>query len=81
MHSPIKDLALSGFTEVMPLERPAEPPRSFAARVRARLAEWRHRVRSQNELAQLTDRDWDTGDYGISRWQAEAVLRTPFWTK
>ena len=73
MHSPIKDLALSSFTEVAPLARIA-PPRGLLARMQTRLAEWRHLVRSRNELARLTSTDWEIGDYGISRAQAERIL-------
>lgn len=79
MHSPIKDLALSHFTEIAPLARAAGEPISWLARLRARIAEWRQGIRSRNELARLTETDWAVGDYGIQRWQAEAALRQPFW--
>jgi uncharacterized protein YjiS (DUF1127 family) len=81
VHSPIRDIALSDFTEVAPLARVVGEPANFAARLRARLAAWGRRIRDRNELAQLTARDWAMGDYGINRWQAEALLRQPFWSK
>ena len=81
MHSPIKDLALSSFTEVAPLARAPHAPRSLPARLRALVAEWRERLRTRDELARLTETDWAVGDYGISRCQAEALLRRPFWSK
>ena len=67
VHSPIKDLALSSFTEVAPLARPRGASPSFLTRMRARWADWRHHLRSRNELGRLTARDWAVGDYGVSR--------------
>jgi uncharacterized protein YjiS (DUF1127 family) len=81
MHSPVQDLALSSFTERAPVG-----PRSFSTQLRAvaetlssRFAEWRSNIRTRNQLRQLADHDWATSDIGISRWQAEAELRKPFW--
>ena len=81
MHSPLKDLALSSFTEVAPLARVAPPRRDFIGRLQTRFAEWRHSVRTRNELARLTATDWEIGDYGISRSQAEELLNGPVRAK
>jgi uncharacterized protein YjiS (DUF1127 family) len=77
VHSPIKDLALSSFTEVAPLARIAPPRQGLLARLQTRFAEWRHLVRSRNELARLTATDWEIGDYGITRLEAEKILNGP----
>ena len=81
MHSPVQDLALSGFT----VRDPVGPRSSCTglhnavASLGEQIAEWRLRVRSRNQLRQLGETDWSVGDYGIARWQADAELRKPFW--
>lgn len=81
MHSPVQDLALSSFT----LREPVGPHsrwarlRNAATSLGERMAEWRLRTRTRNQLRQLSELDWSVGDYGIARWQAEAELRKPFW--
>ena len=81
MHSPIQDIALSSFTEREPLgSRPVSVQlQAMVQTLRARLAEWRDRIRTRNQLRQLIDGEWATRDIGVSRWQAEAELRKPFW--
>jgi uncharacterized protein YjiS (DUF1127 family) len=81
VHSSVQDLVLSDFT----LREPVGS-RSLWARLRTvaeslgeRIAEWRLRIRTRNQLARLSDYDWSVGDYGIARWQAEAELRKLFW--
>lgn len=81
MHSPIQDIALSSFTErasfgLRPL---ADRLRAMALTMRRHIAVWRSNIRTRNQLRQLIDSAWATRDIGVSRWQAEAELRKPFW--
>ncbi|MGH7089514.1 MAG: DUF1127 domain-containing protein [Stellaceae bacterium] len=47
--------------------------RGFVGRIRG----WRQRLRERSELARLSDRD--LRDLGITRIDAEAQARIPFW--
>jgi uncharacterized protein YjiS (DUF1127 family) len=51
--------------------------RSRFRRVREGIGEMRRRARSRRELRMLTESDWR--DLGISRSQAMAEARKPFW--
>jgi uncharacterized protein YjiS (DUF1127 family) len=47
------------------------------SQVTCRIAEWRLRARSRNELKNLSDRT--LRDIGVSRFEAELEASKPFW--
>lgn len=81
MHSPIKGLALSSYTEVASLDLPKRASVPLFARVGALLSKRRRQMQNRWELASIGETDWEVGDYGISRWEADAILDKRFSVK
>lgn len=81
MHSSLQDIALPSFAERASFgARPvADQLRTMVLTLRAHIAEWRSHIRTRNQLRQLINSEWAMRDIGVSRWQAEAELRKPFW--